>query len=775
MSPPTVRKSMEERENDMENWQEILRHSFIQTDTPYVEGAVDVLQQKIHVTGEIRKAVLHITALGIYEAQINGKKVGTILFAPGYTYYPKELQVNTYDVTEMMQAGRTQQLRIFLGQGWYCGRYTFENRTQIYGSHAAVSWLLELAYEDGRTEQFISDPKTVCALTSPYEYAGLYDGEIYHAETALLPSSVRVIASAQKIPLHLDEPLCFSEIGEEMPVRSIHVLSENEPVTILDFGQNFAGIITIHPEVLRTLPGGMHNGVKIRIRHGEILNPDGSLYTANLRKAKAQIVYDASDDMDEAYTPRFTYMGFRYAELSGVPFLPGLITAHCIHAGMRRTGTFTCKRDDVQRIYLNQIWSQKSNYIEVPTDCPQRDERMGYTGDCQAFAPTASYNYDTKAFLMKFLRDIRFTQEDNEQHYVAPVVPAMGPEKPGMLNMLGWGDAVTILPDLIYRQYNDPEALRLQYASMKAHVDCIIRHMGGLLGRRNLWIAPNLGDWLAPGKDVKYMAMHNGPVSNAFVVNDLRILVKAAGMFGYEEDEKYYRIQLEKTCDAYRRAFIGRNGRMKDDYQGAYVMALALVIDENQQSDLWQSLYRTLRDKLRADGIQTGFYATGYLLPMLARHNDAKLAYDLLLQESCPGWMYQVKAGATTIWERWDSLRPDGSVNETEMKGGNMVSFNHFAFGSVGRFFYEDILGIQPAAPGFSTVRIAPCPDQRLGRVSGSYESVSGRIDVSWEYMPDGTIHYEIGIPVKGEICLPGQTAQQVEPGHYQFVCAAVN
>lgn len=759
----------------MENCREMLRKHFIQTDTPYIEGAVDVLQQEIPVSGTITKAVLYITALGIYEAQLNGKKAGTILFAPGYTYYPKELQINTIDVTGMMKSGQTNRLRVFLGQGWYCGRFTFDNRTKIYGSHAAVSWILDLAYEDGKTEQFVSDTETVRVLTSPYEYAGLYDGEVFHAETSLVQSDIHVIPCPQTIPPHFDEPLCFTGTGEEMPVRSFKVLRETGPVTILDFGQNFAGFITIHPEFLREVPGGVPAGTKITIRHGEILNPDGTLYTANLRKAKAQLVYYTGDGSEDVYTPRFTYMGFRYAELTGVPYIPGLLKAYCIHAKMSRTGTFTCGRDDVQRIYLNQIWSQKSNYIEVPTDCPQRDERMGYTGDCQAFAPAASYNYDTKAFLTKFLRDIRYTQQDNEQNYVAPVVPAMGPEKPGMLNMLGWGDAVTILPELIYRQFGDPEALRRQYASMKAHVNCIIRHMGGFMGRKNVWIAPNLGDWLAPGKDVKYMAMHNGPVSNAFVVNDLRILVKAARMFGYAEDENHYSEQLKKTGEAYRKVFIGRDGRMKDDYQGAYVMALALVLDEQKEGVLWQSLYRTLREKLRADGIQTGFYATGYLLPMLARHGDAKLAYDLLLQDHCPGWMYQVKAGATTIWERWDSLQPDGTVNESKMNGDNMVSFNHFAFGSVGRFFYEDILGIQPAAPGFAAVRIAPCPDRRLGRAAGSYESVNGRITVSWEYGQDGSVHYKIELPVRGEICLPGRAAESVKPGHYSYVCPAAD
>ncbi|MGN1021914.1 MAG: family 78 glycoside hydrolase catalytic domain [Lachnospiraceae bacterium] len=743
---------------------EMLRDHFIQTDTPYREGAVDVLEQEISVPGQLQKAVLYITALGVYEAQIDGTKIGEILFAPGYTYYPRELQVNAYDITGMLQGRRARKLRVFLGQGWYCGRYTFDNRTQIYGKHAAVSWILFLTDADGKTSQIVSAPETVQVLTSPYEYAGLYDGEVYHADWLPAPSDIPVIASREKLPEHFDEPLCFTQIAEEMPVRSVMVREGESPVTILDFGQNFAGFLTIHPEVLKQVPAG----TRICLRHGEILRADGSLYTANLRKAKAQIIYYTGENAG-VYTPRFTYMGFRYAELSGVPYTPGLIQACSIHAKMRRTGFFTCGNRDVGRIYQNQLWSHRSNYIEVPTDCPQRDERMGYTGDCQAFAPTACYNYDVKKFLEKFLRDIRYTQQDHEQHYVAPVVPAMGPEKLGMLNMLGWGDAVTILPDLIYRQYGDPSALAQQYESMKAHVECIISHMGGFLGRKNLWIGPNLGDWLAPGKDVKYMAMHNGPVSNAFVIRDLQILVEAAEMFDHPEDEKRYAMQLAKTNEAYRDAFVSEDGRMSDDYQGAYVMALALVIDEKKESSLWKSLYETLREKLRSEGIATGFYATGYLLPMLARHGDGKLAYDLLLQKKCPGWMYQVKAGATTIWERWDSLRPDGTVNETKMKGGNMVSFNHYAFGSVGRFFYEDVLGIQAREPGFAQVRIAPCPDRRLGSASGSYESVHGRIAVSWAYGKDGSFHLDVEVPVEAVIHLPNGRAQDAAPGRHSY------
>ena len=743
----------------MSDWKELCE-CLIQSDTPYVEGQVDVFVQKIRLAADrqLMQAKLAITALGVYEAELNGEKIGDILFAPGFTYYPRELQVNEYDLTDLFQKAdsETVSLRVYLGQGWYCGRFTFENKTQIYGSHAAAAWILELVYEDGSKEVFSSTPDTVVGEESPYEYVGLYDGEIYHAHGRHRPASWKVIASKQTLPGNLDAPLARTRRQEEMPLPTVISHGENEAgqeVTILDFGQNFAGQIRIDPHYLSGLP----DGAKIILRHGELLTAEGTLYTANLRKAKQETVYYKGGET-RPYLPRFTYMGFRYVELTGCPYREGLLTAFAVYTDMERTGRFTCRNPLVDRLYQNQLWSQKSNYIEVPTDCPQRDEREGYTGDGQAFARTGMYNFNTKIFLEKFLRDIRYTQMDHAEKYVSPVVPADGPGKIGFMNMLGWGNAVTILPRLIADLYGDKAALREQYDSIRAHVDCEISHMGGLLGKKNLWIAPNLGDWLAPGKDTAYMAMHNGPVSNAFLINDLRILSALAKRLGEKEDTDRYGKQYRDSREAYIQAFIKKNGQMKDDYQGAYVMALALVLGDlgsllpeektDRDAELYGKVFQTLVRKLREEGIGTGFYATQYLLPLLAEGGEEKLAYDLLLSEKCPGWMYEVKAGATSIWERWDGLMPDGSVNETKMSGDNMVSFNHYAFGSVGRFYYEYILGIQPKAPGFEQIQIRPIVDERLGKVSGSYRSPRGEIRVTWEIRDTGD--QERTVPSKG-------------------------
>jgi len=719
-----------------------LRKHFITVPREYREGTVEVFQQSIS-TQNVKKATLTITALGLYEAEINGNKVGDVQFAPGFTYYPTHLYCQSYDVTDLLTGDDT--LTVYLGQGWYCGRFTFDNKVQIYGENPAVSWLLTVEDENG-VHTYASDDETVKAIASPYDYAGFYDGEVYHEgrEQEIIPP----VKFEGHIPEIIEEGTMHVRIREKMPVKSV---TKRGDVTILDFGQNFAGIIEIDPAKM--------DGATLKLRHGEILNADGSLYTTNLRKAKAEIVYHKGSGI---YRPRFTYMGFRYAELSGVDYADGLITAYAIYSDMERTGHFTCENPMVDQLYRNQVWGQKSNYVEVPTDCPQRDERMGYTGDGQVFARTGAYNFDTEAFWAKFLKDIRQSQAANKEGYVAPTVPAPpGEQGIGFMSMLGWGNCICIVPEMLYWQFGTDRYIREYYDCMKTFVECEIRKMGGLLGKKDLWMAPSLGDWLATGRDVKYMAMHNGPVSNAFIVNDLRIMVWAADHLGKADDAKRYAEQLEKTRNAYIKAFIKKDGTMKDDYQGAYIMALQMVIPKGE---LWDKVFSKLVERLKTEGMQTGFFATEHILPMLADNGQEKLAFDLLLDERCGGWMYQVKAGATTTWERWDALREDGTVNETKMSNDNMVSFNHYSFGSVGKFYYQYILGIKPAAPGFEKVRIQPYFDKRIGAFSGSFRSSNGEIKVCCN---GETL--EITTPVETEIVLPGGRYESIEAGTYRF------
>ena len=532
---------------------EELRKQWITSEKEYREGEVFVYRQKF-TASQVKKAVFYGTALGVYEAELNGTKIGSQMFAPGFSYYPRRVLYQTHEVTELLREGENT-LTVYLGQGWYCGRFLCENQTQIYGEQPAVAWILEL--EDAAGSRRIVSDETVEELESPYEYAGEYDGEIYFADGRENVTG-HAAAYTKETPFALEPTLTEVRLQDEMPVREATVHGD---VTILDFGQNFAGIVEIDPSFLKN--------ETITIRHGEILNADGSLYTANLRKAKATIVYHAGAEKKK-YRPRFTYMGFRYMELSGAAYQPGMIRAYALHTEMKRTGYFSCENPLVQKLYENQVWGQKSNYVEVPTDCPQRDERMGYTGDGQVFALTGAYNFNTDAFWKNFLRDLELGQLDNTEGYVCATVPQTGPAGIGFISMLGWGNAVTILPEMMYRQFGDEEALPRQYESMKLFVEAEIRKMG----KKNLWIGPSLGDWLAMGKGIAWQAMHNNPVSNAFIVHDLKVISETAERLGKREDAARYRRQLAATTDAYIKKFVSKNGIVAKDYQSAYIMAL---------------------------------------------------------------------------------------------------------------------------------------------------------------------------------------------------------
>ncbi|MCM1123704.1 MAG: glycoside hydrolase family 78 protein [Eubacterium sp.] len=732
-----------------------LKKYFITIDREYREGDVAVFRQKFSGK-DIVSATLFATALGVYEAQINGKKVGEQMFAPGYTYYPRRVLYQEHDVTELLVTESESasdeaenELIFYLGQGWYCGRFLCENTTQIYGEKPAVSWILRMKYKDGSEATIHSDTE-VEEIRSPYEYAGEYDGEVYFAdgrdEVVGKPISLE-----GEMDFALEKTLTEVRVQEELAVQNVTV-SEGEGTTILDFGQNFAGIVEIDPAFL--------NEEVLTIRHGEILNPDGSLYTANLRKARATIVYHAGAEQKK-YRPRFTYMGFRYMELSGVEYKPGMVKAYALYTDMKRTGFFTCAHEKVQKLYENQVWGQKSNYVEVPTDCPQRDERMGYTGDGHVFALTGAYNFDTDDFWKNFLRDLELGQLDNSEGYVCATVPQTGPAGIGFVNMLGWGNAVTILPEMMYWQFGDEEALPAQYESMKKFVEAEIRRME----EKNLWLGVSLGDWLALGKDMAWQAQHNNPISNSFIVHDLKVISETAKKLGYEEDAARYSAQYKATRDAYLQMFVKEDGDVADDYQSAYLMALKYVIPEGELRD---KVLKKYVENVRREGMTTGFFATEHLLPTLIEAGETELAYDILLQEGCPGWMYQINRGATTTWERWDAIREDGTINEEKVTDDNMVSFNHYAFGSVGEFYYQYILGIKPLKPGFQKVKVQPYPDKRLGSVAGSYLSRAGEIQSAWSYEGDKLI-ITVTVPTEAEIYLPDGRIEKVVAGEYHY------
>ncbi|MDO4848341.1 MAG: family 78 glycoside hydrolase catalytic domain [Coriobacteriia bacterium] len=751
-----------------------LRASFIEVPREFAEGTVEVFEQVVDLgvaVTSLRKATLAVTALGVADARIDGEPVGDSFLAPGFTYYPHELHYQSFDVTEALAAPGTHTLRVALGQGWYCGRFTCENKTQMYGERPAVSWVLRVEISDGQTRRLTSADADVRAVESPWDAASLYDGEVFWAPGSTgrgnAPQAIQPVPYAGPLP-ELFRPSPIRTTLHEV-IAPVSATERPDGSCIIDFGQNMAGVVVVDPAKMAS--------DHLHLRHGEILTPAGDLYTANLRTAKAEVDYHKGT-CTKPWHITFSYMGFRYVELSGCPWQEGLLSARPVHTAMTRTGEFTCGHAGVTRLYLNQLWGQRSNYVEIPTDCPQRDERQGYTGDGHVFARTGAYNYDTEAFLRKFCADMRASQLDNSEGYVPATVPAVGPTGIGFVTMQGWGNACTIVPELLYDQFGCLDALAEQYDCMRRFVDCELARAG----KKHLWCAPSLGDWLTLGRDIKYMAMHNGPVSNAFLVNDLRILVRAARLLGRTDDAARYADELGLVRAAYikkyvTRGLLGRGGpRMADDYQGAYIMALALVIPrEGEHAGLWRSLFAHLVEKIGDEGMQTGFFSTQHLLPLLVDGGEERLAFDLLLQPECPGWMYEVDRGATTIWERWDALRPDGTVNETSTtRGGeNMVSFNHYAFGSVGEFLYRYVLGIEPAAPGFSRVVVRPHVDARIGHAEGSYVSRAGKIASAWR-VEGGHATFDIEVPTAATVLLPDGSVREIEAGTHHFTCEIV-
>lgn len=729
-----------------------LKQYFVYLDKDFVEGEVYKIKYPFNTNNKkkITSCVIYMSCFGVYDAYLNGNKIGEQLFKPGFTYYKKRVLYQEYDISSLIK--KDNELTFYIGQGWYCGRFYCENTVQNFGKLPSFSFILVVQYNDGTIDTHRS-MEGMKALVSEYLYAGEYDGEVIDCSNTDIDSELGTLSSFT-FPegVGLEKTLTEVKIQEEISVKNV---IEHDNYVIIDFGQNFAGLISIDTSLL-------NEGETIVIRHGEILNKDGSLYTSNLRKAKATLSYKKGKE-NHIYTPRFTYMGFRYIEVKGVKYVNGLLKANAIYTSMNRTGHFSCSNPLLDKLYQNQVWGQKSNYVEVPTDCPQRDERLGYTGDGHVFALTASYNFDTLAFWRNFFNDLKIQQLDNQDGNVSPYLPHPNPKPVGFISMQGWGSAVSIIPEMIYEQYGDLDFFIDQLPAIKQYVDLEIKKAG----KKYLWNAISLGDWLSLRKGMAWQAMNNHAVSNAFFVNDLRILLRLLKILNRDDEYNYYKDIYNKVKAKYIKAFISKSGKVKKDYQGTYVLALKHVLTD-EDKELKALVAKQFRNNVKQYGLDTGFFGTEHLLPVLVDIGETKLAFDVLLSEKCPGWLYQVKAGATTTWERWDALREDGTVNEEKSGKDNMVSFNHYSFGSVGEFYYQYILGIKPLEPGYKRIQIKPFIDRRVGDVTGSYLSVNGLISVSYRFK-DNQVVIDIETPVETSVVLPNGNAYDVEAGKYTY------
>lgn len=687
---------------------------------------------------------LYISGLGLYEAYLNGKKVGEDLLAPFFSDYAHEIQYQSYDVTGLL-AGENV-LEIYLGNGWYKGRYGIQGQTAYYGDRFAA--IAEL-YLDGALA--VKTDGGWIYRGSDVADSGIYDGE----ELDRLLWQGRDNPERPVCPVEVAAPLVerYSPpvtAAEALPVREVIRTPRGE--TVLDFGQNHAGLLQIHVR--------QPAGTTLVFECGEILQ-QGCFYRDNYRAAKARFVY-RSDGREETVRQHFTYYGFRYVRVTGwVGELdPADFYALVVCSRLERTGFVETGHEKLNRLYENALWGQKSNFIDMPTDCPQRDERLGWTGDAQVFAPTACYNMDTRAFYAKFLHDLREEQLRYGKGGVPSYLPSMGDFSACAV----WGDAAALLPRTLERFYNDPVLLERFYPLVRDWVEYVKGQ-----SRENLYDTGfGFGDWLAQdgltpqsfkgGTDDVYIA-------SVYACESARILSEMAGRLGREDDRERYARLSGDIRQAVLDRYFTKAGRLSVDTQAAYVIALKFGVYVDRAVLLEQFRRRLQYDHFK---IRCGFVGAPLLCTVLAEQGMTGDAYDLLLSEEFPGWLYAVDLGATTIWERWNSLLPDGTCS-----GTGMNSFNHYSYGSVMEFVYAYAAGIRPGADGFGRAILAPEPDVRLRYVNASYRSAAGRYVCNWRIREDGVfqMHIEVPFHCTATVTLPrsGRAPFQVTAGRYDY------
>ncbi|MEU9187263.1 alpha-L-rhamnosidase [Streptomyces sp. NPDC048484] len=666
---------------------------------------------------KVSRARLYATALGLYEAHLNGRRVGRDQLAPGWTDYRERVQYQTYDVTSLVRSG-ANAIGAYVAPGWYAGNVGMFGPHQ-YGKRPALLAQLEVEYTDGTRERVTSGPDWRAA-SGPIVSADLLSGESYDArkETSRWTSPgfddrawldvVRAAGDAAPplIVAQVDGPV---RVAKELPVKKV---TEPKPgVFVFDLGQNMVGSVRLR------VSGAA--GTTVRLRHAEVLNPDGTLYTANLRTAAATDTYTLKGRGEETYEPRFTFHGFRYVEVTGFPGTPSAraLTGRVMHTSAPFTFDFETDVPMLNTLHDNITWGQRGNFLSIPTDTPARDERLGWTGDINVFAPTAAYTMESARFLTKWLVDLRDGQTaEGAFTDVAPMVGTVGN------GVAGWGDAGVTVPWSLYQAYGDRQVLQDAWPSVQAWLKYLEKNSADLLRP-----ASGYGDWLnisdETPKDV---------VATAYFAHSADLAARFAKEL--DKDSAPYTGLFERIRAAFQKAYVTADGRVKGDTQTAYVLALSMDL---LPSELRKAAADRLVALIEAKDwhLSTGFLGTPRLLPVLTDTGHTDVAYRLLVQRSFPSWGYQIDKGATTMWERWDSIRPDGSFQTPDMN-----SFNHYAYGSVGEWMYTNIAGIAPGRPGYREIVVRPRPGGGVTSARASFASVHGPVSTQWRQRSRGFV-----------------------------------
>ena len=717
-----------------------------------------VLRKVFSVEKPVRRARIYGTGVGLFELYMNGEKLGQEYLAPYVTQYETNIQVLTFPAEGLAQGENT--LEFLLGKGWYMGVFGLELQKHNYGDRMAAIGELHIEYEDG-TEDLICTDGSWEYRGSMIEDSGIYDGEIYNEllwegkENPWKPVNVLEHPEENEgtenlVKSHLMDRLSLPVLAmEELAVQEIIHTPAGE--TVLDFGQNFAGFVEFD--------AAFPKGTKITLECAEILQ-EGNFYHGNYRDAVSKFTY-ISDGTAKKIRPHFTFFGFRYIRLTGWPgeCRKEAFTGKVLYSDIERTGYIRTNNEKINRLYENTVWGLKGNFIDMPTDCPQRSERLGWTGDAQVFAPTASYHMDTRAFFHKFMKDLR-----DEQRFLDGGIPNYVPNighKPDCGSV--WGDVATFVPHVLYQYYGTAEELEYCYPMMRDWVEYIDRQDAARGGRQYLYnFGFHFGDWLAldgPTPTSFKGSTNDDFIASVYYYRSVQIVREAAGRLGKTEDVKRYQELEEKIYEAVLREFYTPSGRLAIDTQAAYVIALKFHVYKDRQKLIGQFKQRLMQD---CHQIKCGFVGAPLLCTVLAEAGLFELAYDFLLKEGFPSWLYSVNLGATTIWERWNSVGEDGTISDTGMN-----SLNHYSYGSVMEFVYAYAAGIRPLEPGFAKAVIAPHPDIRLRKMECSYNSVSGNYVCNYEICRDGKMCVQVEVPFNCEavVELPGYPEKSVTLG----------
>jgi len=726
---------------------------------PKVSQPAPMLRGAFTVKGKVRSARAYLTSLGLYELEINGRRVGDQVLTPGWTSYGKRLQYQTYDVTAHLRPG-ANVVGATLGDGWYRGNLAYRNQRNLYGQRLALLCQLRLEYDGGRVETVGTDG-TWKSATGPIRMSDIYNGETYDARMERPGWSTPGYDDRDWVPVRLVEPAKRALVAPAGPpvrkieeVKPVKILRTPAGETVVDMGQNMVGYVRLKVKG----PAG----TSVTLRHVEVLDKAGNVYTANLRAAKQQVTYVLKGGAEEVYEPHFTFQGFRYVAVEGWPgelTLDG-VTGVVVHSDMAVTGQLTTSNPMLDQLQHNIRWGQKGNFVDVPTDCPQRDERLGWTGDAQVFSRTAAFNMDVAGFFTKWLGDVAADQqEDGAVPFVIPDV--LSENGRGASASAAWADAATIIPWTMYLSYGDTRLLERQYPSMKAWVEYMRRQAG----EKALWNSGfHFGDWLAfatTASDYPGATTGKDLIATAFFAHSTDLLQRTAEVLGKKDEAAEYAALLPKIKEAFLKEFVTASGRVGENTQTAYALALQFDL---LPEDLRGEAARRLAADVKARGhLTTGFVGTPYLCHVLSRHGQIDLAYRLLNRKEYPSWLYPVTQGATTIWERWDGLKPDGSFQDAGMN-----SFNHYAYGAIGEWMYRVVAGLEldPAEPGYKHVLVQPRPGGGLASADARLETLYGETASGWA-VADGKAAVTAIVPpnAHGTVRLPAASLAGVTEG----------